>query len=327
MTFNRHFLHPICIALALALSTVSFAAAPYPAKPIKLIIGIAAGATADGRARLFAEKVSAELGQNVIVINRPGASGTIAAESVANAAPDGYTLLYGLNYELALAPAFGHKISYDPEKSFAPVTGLAVAPFLLFSGSRLGIKTIDDLVAATKAKPGKFAYGSSGSASIQHLLGELLSKKIGIELTHVPYKGNNQTMNDLLGGHIQLAFDVVASALPQVKAGKIVPLMALASKRSLSFPDIPTARELGIEGLDLGAWFGILAPAKTPGYVINKLNGAFINARHSADYMKMPGSDDQLDISGPPEFFAEFMRVEREKLSKLIKTSGITLNE
>ncbi len=286
MTFNRHFGHLICIAVALALSTASFAADPYPTKPIKLIIGIAAGATADGRARLFAEKVSAELGQNVIVVNRPGASGTIAAESVANAAPDGYTLLYGLNYELALAPAFGHKISYDPEKSFAPVTGLAVAPFLLFSSSSLGIKTIDDLVAATKAKPGKLAYGSSGSASIQHLLGELLSKKIGVELTHVPYKGNNQTMNDLLGGHIQLAFDVVASALPQVKAGKIVPLLALASKRSLSFPDTPTARDLGIEGLDLGAWFGILAPANTPGNVINKLNGAFINARHSSDYTK-----------------------------------------
>ncbi len=325
MTIIVHFVHLIGIALAFALSTASIAAGPYPTKPIKLVIGIAAGATADGRARLFAEKVSAELGHNVIVVNRPGASGTIAAESVANAAADGYTLLYGLNYELALAPAFGQKISYDPEKSFAPVTGLAVAPFLLFSSSHLGIKTLDDLVAATK--PGRLAYGSSGNASIQHLLGELLSRKIGIELTHVPYKGNNQVMNDLLGGHLQLAFDVVASALPQVKAGKIVPLMALASKRSLSFPETPTAMELGIEGLDIGAWFGILAPANTPHDVINKLNRAFINARHSSDYMKMPGSDDQLDISGPPDSFAEFMKVEREKLSKLIKTSGIALSE
>jgi tripartite-type tricarboxylate transporter receptor subunit TctC len=327
MTIIGHFVYLIGIALASALSTSCFAADPYPTKPIKLVIGIAAGATADGRARLLAEKVSAELGQNIIVVNRPGASGTIAAESVASAASDGYTLLYGLNYELALAPAFGQKISYDPEKSFEPVTGLAVAPFLLFSSSRLQIRTIDDLVAATKASPGKLAYGSSGNVSIQHLLGELLSKKIGIQLTHVPYKGNNQTMNDLLGGHIQLAFDVVASALPQVQAGKIVPLMALASKRSLSFPDTPTAKELGIEGLDVGAWFGILAPANTPRDVISKLNGAFINARRSADYMKMPGSDDQLDISGPPDSFAAFMKVEREKLNQLIKTSGITLSE
>ncbi len=327
MIINWRFVQLFSIALAFALSAASFAADLYPTKPIKLVIGIAAGATADGRARLLAEKVSAELGQNIVVVNRPGASGTIAADSVANAAPDGYTLLYGLNYELALAPAFGQKILYDPEKSFAAVTGLAVAPFLLFSSSRLGIKTIDDLIAAAKAKPGKLAYGSSGHVSIQHLLGELLSKKIGIELTHVAYKGNNQTMNDLLGGHIQLAFDVVASALPQVKAGKIVPLMALASKRSLSFPDTPTATELGIEGLDLGAWFGILAPANTPGDVINRLNGAFIKARRSSDYMKMPGSDDQLDISGPPDSFAQFMKIEREKLNKLIKTSGITLSE
>lgn len=319
------FVSLICPVLVFLLSTTSFAASPYPTKPIKLVIGLAAGSTADARARLIAEKASAELGQKIIVDNRPGASGTIAAESVAKATPDGYTLLYGLSYELAIAPALGQKLPYDPEKSFAPVSGLAIAHALLFSSSSSGIRTIDDLVAAAKAKPGKLAYGSSGNASMQHLLGELMSKKLGIELAHVPYKGNNQVMNDLLGGHIDLAFDVVGSALPQVKAGKIVPLMAMAPKRSLSFPDTPTARELGFEGLDIGTWAGILAPANTPRDVINKLNGAIVNARRSSAFMKMPGADDQTDISGPPDNFAAFMKVEREKLSKLIKTAGITL--
>ena len=205
----------ICPVLVFLLSTTSFAAGPYPSKPIKLVIGLAAGSTAVARARLIAEKASAELGQKIIVDNRPGASGTIAAESVAKATPDGYTLLYGLNYELAIAPAFGQRLPYDPEKSFAPVSGLAIAHFLLFSSSSSGIRTIDYLIAAAKAKPGKLAYGSSGNASMQHLLGELMSKKLGIELAHVPYKGNNQVMNDLLGGHIDLAFDVVGSAFPQ----------------------------------------------------------------------------------------------------------------
>ena len=306
--------------------TAASAADNYPTKVIKLVVGYPAGGTADGRARVFAEIVGRDLGQKVIVDNRPGASGTIAADTVAKSPPDGYTLLYGINFELALAPALGQKITYDPEQSFASVTGLYTAHFGLLVTPSLGVKTLGEFIALAKAKPGAISFGSSGNASMQHFLADLFCKKLGLELNHVPYKGEAPAITDMLGGHIQALFAVPSAiSLPHVKAGSLVPLMAAAPNRFVSLPDIPTAHESGIEGLDIAAWAGILAPAGTPRDIIIKLNTAFVKARYSPEVMKFPGTEDIGNLTGPPEAFAAFMKAERERWVKLVKASGIKL--
>ena len=318
------------IRLLGALCAVLFFTAPsaaenYPAKVIKLVVGYAAGGTADAWARAFAEVVGRELGQKVIVDNRPGASGTIAAETVAKSPPDGYTLLYGINYELALAPAMGQKIAYDPDHSFAPVTGLSKSYLGLFVTPSLGVKTLAEFIALAKAKPGAISYGSSGNASIQHFLADLFCKKVGIEMNHVPYKSYAPAITDMLGGHIQALFALPSAILPHVKEGKVVPIMVAAPKRFVSLPDIPTAHESGIEGMAIAFWSGILAPAGTPRDIIVKLNAAFVNARNSPEVMKMPGAEDFGNLAGTPEAFAAFMKAERERWVKLVKASGIKL--
>ena len=305
--------------------TAASAAEKYPTKPIKLIVGVSAGGTADAQARVLAKLAGTELGQKVIVDNKPGASGTIAAETVEKSAPDGYTLLFGINVELALAPAMGQKIAYDPDSSFAPVTGMSTGYFALFVSPSLGVKTLAEFIALAKAKPGAFSYGSAGNASIPHFLTDLFCKKVGIEMNHVSYKGEAPAITDMLGGHIQALFAVPSAILTHVKAGKLVPLMVAAPKRFVSLPGIPTAHESGIEGLDISIWRGILAPAGTPRDIIVKLNAAFVKARNSPEAMKLPGAADFGNLAGPPEAFAAFMKAERERWVKLVKASGFKL--
>ena len=312
----------LCAGLFL---TAASAAENYPTKVIKLVVGVSAGGPADARARVFAAVAGAELGQKVIVENRTGASGTIAAESVAKSPPDGYTLLYGINFELALAPAIGQNIAYDPDRSFAPVTGLSTSYFALFVTPSLGVKTLAEFIALAKAKPGAISYGSSGNASMQHFLADLFCKKLGVEMNHVPYKGEAPAITDMLGGHIQALFAVPSVILSHVKAGKLVPLMVAAPKRFVSLPHIPTAQESGIEGLEIAIWRGILAPAGTPRDIIVKLNAAFVKARNSPEVMKLPGAADFGNLAGPPEAFAAFMKAERERWVKLVKASGFKL--
>ena len=317
-----HLLGALCAVLVV---TATNAADNYPTKVIKLVVGVSAGGTADAQARVFAAVAGAELGQKIIVDNKPGASGTIAAENVANSPPDGYTLLYGRNTELALAPAMGQKIAYDPDSSFAPVTGLSISYYGLFVTPSLGVKTLAEFIALAKAKPGAISYGSFGNASLPHFLADLFCKKLGLEMNHVPYKGEAPAITDMLGGHIQALFAAPSAILPHVKAGKLVPLMVAAPKRFVNLPDIPTAHESGIEGLDIPVWTGILAPVGTPRHIIVKLNAAFVKARNSPEAMKLPGAEDFGNLAGPPEAFAAFMKVERERWVKLVKASGIKL--
>ena len=305
--------------------TAASAAENYPIKPIRLVVSVSAGGTADAQARVFAKLAGTELGQKVIVDNKPGASGTIAAETVAKSAPDGYTLLFGINVELALAPAIGQKIAYDPNRSFAPVTGMTTGYFALFVSSSLSVKTLAEFIALAKAKPRALSYGSTGNASNQHFLTDLFCKKVGIEMNHVPYKGEAPAIADMLGGHIQALFAVPSVILSHVKAGKLVPLMVAAPKRFVSLPHIPTAQESGIEGLEIAIWRGILAPAGTPRDIIVKLNAAFVKARNSPEVMKLPGAEDFGNLAGSPEAFAAFMKAERERWVKLVKASGIKL--
>ena len=310
---------------AVVFFTAVSAAENYPTKAIKLVVGRSAGGAADAQARVFAKVAGAELGQKVFVDNMPGASGTIAAETVAKSPPDGYTLFFGINSELALAPAIGQKVAYDPHSSFTPVTGLSSLYYALFVTPSLGVKTLAEFIALAKAKPGTISFGSSGNASMQHFLGDLFCKKVGVDLNHVAYKGDAPAITDMLGGHIQALFAVPVAILTHVKAGKLIPIVVAAPKRFVSLPDVPTAKESGIEGLDIAVWTGILAPAGTPRYIIDKLNTAFVKARNSPEAMKLPGAADFGNLAGTPEAFAAFMKAERERWVKLVKASGIKL--
>ena len=310
---------------AVLVVTATHAADNYPTKPIKLVVGLSAGGTGDASARALAAVAGKNLGQKIIVDNKPGASATIAAEIVAKSRPDGYTLLYGRNIELALAPAMGQQIAYDPARSFVPVTGLSISYYGLFVSPSLGVKTLAEFIALAKAKPGAISYGSFGNASLPHFLAYLFCKKLGLEMNHVPYKGEAPATTDMLGGHIQVLFAVPAVILSHVKAGKLVPLMAAAPKRFVSLPNIPTAQESGIKGLEFAVWSGILAPARTPRDIIVKLNAAFVKARNSPEVMTLPGAEDSGNLAGTPEAFAAFMKAERERGVKLVKASGIKL--
>lgn len=305
--------------------TAASAAENYPIKPIKLIVSVSAGGTADAWARALAAVAGADLGQKIVVDNRAGASGVIAAEAVAKSPPDGYTLLYGRNVELAILPAMGQKTTYHPLSSFTPVTGIATSYYGFFVAPSVGVKTLAEFIALAKARPGSISYGSVGTASMQHFLNDLFCKKVGIEMNDVPYKGEAPAITDMMGGHIQAFFAVPAVILSHVRAGKVVPLVITAPKRFVNLPDVPTARESGIEGLEAAFWVGILAPAGTPRNIIVKLNAAFVKARNSPEVMKLPGAEDFGNIAGPPEAFAAFMKVERERWVKLVKASGIKL--
>ncbi len=301
------------------------AAENYPTKPIKLIVGYSAGGAADARARVIADMAGAELGQKIVVDNRPGAAGTIAAEAVEKSPPDGYTLLYGITSELAVAPALGQKIGYDPDTSFVPISGVLSSHFALFVSPSLGVKTLPEFIALAKSKPGTINYGSAGNASIQHFFAELFSKKAGIELNHIPYKGEAPAITDLLGGHIQAIFGVPITMLQHVKSGKVLPLATAAAKRYVSLPDVPTFQESGVAGMDIPTWTGILAPAGTPREIVAKLNEVIVKVRNSPEFAKTPGIEDSVNIAGPPEAFTAFMKGERARWVRLVKESGIKL--
>jgi tripartite-type tricarboxylate transporter receptor subunit TctC len=316
----------LLVAVCAAISMVpTHAAENYPVKPIKLVVGYPAGGIVDARARVIADMAGAELGQKIVVDNRPGVSGTIGAEAVAKSPPDGYTLLFGTTGELALAPALGQKIGYDPDTSFVGISGLNSGHFALFVSSSLGVKTLAEFIALAKSKPGTIGYGSGGNASMQHFLTDLFSKKAGIELNHTPYKGEAPAITDLLGGHIQAIFGAFATMQQHLKSGKVLPLATAAAKRSVSLPDVPTFQESGVAGMDIPAWTGILAPTGTPREIIAKLNEVIVKVRNSPEFAKLPGIEDTVNIAGPPDAFAAFMKGERARWVRLVKETGIKL--
>jgi tripartite-type tricarboxylate transporter receptor subunit TctC len=316
----------LLVAVCAAIFMVpTHAAENYPIKPIKLIVGYSAGGAADARARVIAEMAGAALGQKIVVDNRPGVSGTVGAEAVAKSLPDGYTLLFGTTSELVLAAALGQKIGYDPDTSFVGISGLNSGHPALFVSSSLGVKTLAEFIALAKSKPGTIGYGSAGNASMLHFLAELFSKKVGIELNHVPYKGEAPAIVDLLGGHIQAIFSVPVTMQPHLKSGKVLPLATAAAKRYVSLPDVPTFQESGVAGMDIPGWFGIFAPAGTPREIISKLNEVIVKVRNSPEFAKLPGIEDSVNIAGPPEAFAAFMKSERARWVRLVKETGIKL--
>jgi tripartite-type tricarboxylate transporter receptor subunit TctC len=317
----------ILAACALALGGTAAGIAPASAqdkfdKPIRILVGFPAGGTADLIARVVAEKLTASVGQPVVVENRPGAIGRIAAEAVRAAAPDGTTLMVMPIGPMAVVPHVYKDIPYDPIKDFAPVALGATFQFALGVGPESGAKTWSEFAAWAKANPGKAAYATSGAGSLPHFFGVLLGREVGVDMVHVAYKGSAAYINDLVGGTVPAAIDAIADLTELHRAGKIRILASSGAVRSTALPEVPTFNELGVKGVEAMGWFGFFAPAKTPRPVVDALNRGINAALRSPDVVAKLSGVGMDPATGTPEDFARIVAADYAKWGPVVKASG-----
>ena len=322
MTSRRHLLLALGAAPALWQGPLALAQGNTP---IRILVGAPAGGSTDTLARTLATEMGRLLGRTVIVENRPGAGGNIAADAVAKAAPDGNTLLMSFTSH-AINASLYKKMPFDPIKDFAPLTRVANVPNLLVANPAQPYKTVKELIAYAKANPGKVNFGSSGNGSSIHLSGELFKSLAKVDMVHVPYKGSAPAVTDLLGNQIGIMFDNMPSAIQHVRSGKLAPIAVTTAKRSPELPNVPTIAEAGVPGYEATSWFGMFAPAGTPGPVLAKLNSALVKVLNQADVKKKINEQGAETYSETPEQFAAFIQAESVKWGKVVKESGASLD-
>ena len=314
----------LCLLVFLAVQG-SAVADNYPSKPIKIVVPWPAGGPADQRSRQIAAKLTKAVDQPVVIENRPGASGAIGASAVAKAPPDGYTLLWGTVYDLAINPAVNLALGYDPLRDFAPITQASSSYLVLNAWPELGVRSMKELIALAKAKPGQLNCGSSGNATAPHFALEVLNRSANIDITHVPFKGDAPLLTDLLGGHVDIGFNVTTTALPHVKAGKLVPLAVSSPKRLAPFSEVPTVAELGFPEMEITLWAGVFAPAGTPAQIIKRLNTELVKIINSPEIREQWISGGAEAVPTTPEEFAAFIQSEQARWSRLIKQTGVKM--
>lgn len=305
-------------AMALAPSPVS--AQTFPSKQITFVVPFVAGSGTDTMARLMGERLSATFGQQVLVDNKAGANGSIAATAVARAQPDGHTLMFTTNTSHAANPSLLKTMAYDPVKDFEPVALLGLAPFVLVVNPNLPVKTFAELIAKAKAEPGKMSYGAGTSTA--HVCGESMKRLAGIDVLRVPYKSAPPALNDVIAGQIDMTFIDIGTGLPHIRAGKLRTLVATDAQRSPHLPDVPTFRELGVE-FDLVAWYAIYAPAKTPADIVGKLNTTVNEIMTSAEIKQRLDQFSVIVRTGTPAYLGEWTKSEIDKWARLSKAAGI----
>jgi tripartite-type tricarboxylate transporter receptor subunit TctC len=310
------------LALACMLASPASVAQSYPSKPIRMIVPYSAGGTADLLGRGIAQLMSEALGQQVVIENRTGAGGGIGADLVAKSKPDGYTLLMGTIATHAINPNLYAKLPYDAVEDFAPVALVATLPNLLVVHPSVPAKTVKELVALAKARPGELAFASAGNGTTHHLCGELFSKLTGVQMVHVPYKGNAPAVSDLVGGQVQLMFDNIPISLQQVRAGKLRPLAVTGLKRSPALPEVPTLDEAALPGFAVTSWFALFAPAGTPASIVTILNRETIKALTDEKLHKRLADQGIEPGGGTPARLAELLRSELAMWKKIVVDSG-----
>jgi tripartite-type tricarboxylate transporter receptor subunit TctC len=310
---------------ASALAAATACAQGYPNKPIRMIVGFPPGGGTDVVARVIGAKVSEWWGQAVAVENRPGATGTIGADVVAKSSPDGYTLLMGHVNSHGIAPNLFAKLPYDPIKDFAAVAYVGYVPNVLAVHPSVPARSVKELVALAKSKPGQMNYASSGNGSTQHLAGEMFKQLTGTDIVHIPYKGSGDAIKDLLAGTVNMNFDTMPPVLPHIHAGKLRGLAISTPRRLPQLPDVPTFEEEGIKGFDVTNWYGVMAPAGTPRDIVAKLNADINKAMQVPEVRaRLEAVGTQLREQSAAEF-ETFMKAEVVKYSKLIKDANIRI--
>jgi tripartite-type tricarboxylate transporter receptor subunit TctC len=310
-------------AALLAMAGKADAQNNFPSRPITIVVGFAAGGATDTAARIIAKKLSDNMGQSVVVDNRAGAGGNIAHQQVANAAPDGYTILLGSVGPLTVAPHLVKDLPYDPQKDLAPLTMGVVFPNILVVHPGVGVKTFAEFVALAKQKPGTLEYGSTGVGSASHLAGELLKIRAGIDLTHVPYKGGGAAMPDILGGRIASYWSPPSTALPHIQSGKLIPLASTGAARSPTLPDVPTVAESGYPGFEATNWYAFVAPGKTPVEILDRWNRELVKVLNTPEVREKLLEHGLEPKPGTREELAAYIRKETETWGKVVKAANI----
>ncbi|HVE90322.1 MAG TPA: tripartite tricarboxylate transporter substrate binding protein [Burkholderiaceae bacterium] len=308
-----------------AMNAAPVLAQTYPTKPITIVVGFAPGGVTDVISRLFGQKLSEQLGQPVVVENKPGSGGNIATDFVARAAPDGYTLQMWLDSN-TIAPALYKKLNHDPIKDFTHISLLAVGSHVIVAHPSFAPNNMKELIEYVKANPG-LPYASSGSGTAQHLGGEQLKTLAGIDMTHIPYKGGGQAINDVVGGQVKLAVLGLAPVLPHIKAGKLKALAVTGDKRSPALPGVPTVVESGVPGLTTLQWFGVVAPAGTPAPIVARLHAEFAKAAKDPVIIERINAVGlEMSVSAAPADLTKFLRNDMAKWPPIVKAAGATVD-
>jgi tripartite-type tricarboxylate transporter receptor subunit TctC len=312
----------VLVSILLSLAALGVQAQPYPSKPIRYIVPFAPGGTTDILGRMVAAGLSSSLGQPVVVENKPGQAGSIGSTELARAAPDGYTVGGGTISSHAINVTLYPSLPYDPVKDFAPITMLATLPNMLIVHPSLNVSSVRELIALLKSNPNKYSFGSAGNGTSQHISGELFKIMTGTQMQHIPYKGSGPMIPDLLAGTIQLSFENITTAYPQVKGGRLKALAVTSSKRSFVAPDVPTMAEAGLAGYDISSWQAMYAPAATPREIVARLHAETAKILRTPENQKKL-SELGLDAGGmSPDELLALMRSDIPRLGKVVRESG-----
>jgi tripartite-type tricarboxylate transporter receptor subunit TctC len=318
------------LALALGCLSISFGTfaetKSWPDKPIKLIVGFPPGGGSDAIARIIAINLSQMWGQQVIIDNRGGAAGTIAADLVAKSPADGYTLGLAHVNALSIIPALGQKMSYNAATDFTPIILLGITPNILIANVDAPAKNVKDLVAYMKQNPGKVSFGSAGNGSTQHLAYELFMHMAGTQALHIPYKGSGPVLVDLMAGHITYAFETMSAATPHIQSGKVIPLAQTRTKRSPAYPNVPTMEQLGYVGFEATAWYGLMGPAKLDPKIVDKINADVNTILRKPEIQAKLAEVGAEDGGGSPAAFAKFIAKDRAQWAKLVKDAKLQVD-
>ena len=317
--------HTLAACAAAFACSAAFAQA-YPAKPIRVLVPFPPGGGTDIVAREVTQRVAANAGWTFVVENKPGAGGNLGVDQAAKSPPDGYTIVLGQTSNLAINPTLYSKLPYDPVKDLAPIGLVASAPLVIVVPAQSAFKSLADLVAAAKAKPGEVNFASPGNGTVAHLTGEKFQKTAGVRFQHVPYKGANQALTDVISGQVQLYVSSVPSVLSQIRNGKLRALAVTSEKRVDDLPQTPTVGEAGYQGFDAVTWFGFLAPAGTPKEAVARLNAEFNKALQQPELRKRLGDEGADPLGGTPEQFAQVIRDDIVRWGKIVKESGVRVD-
>lgn len=326
LTFDRRAPKGLLAGLFTLLAACAWAQGAYPQKTVRLIVPFPPGGGNDVIARVVAQKLTDKWGQTVVVENRAGANGIVGLQALMQAPADGYTLAVGAAGPMAVNPSLYAKLPYDPLKDFAPITNLVNFPLLLVTHPSVPAKTTRELVALAKAKPGQLTYASPGSGNSGHLAGELFNSMAGVQIVHIPYKGQGPAQTDLMAGQVNMLYSSIPSVINQVKSGQLTAIAVGSAKRLASIPDVPTISESGVPGYEAYSWVGLVAPAQTPPDIVRKIHrdvSEILKQRDVADKLNQQGA---LPIGDTPEEFTQYIRDEIAKWGKVVREANIKLD-
>ena len=322
----KSLLNACAVAVVMAATIGTALGQAYPTRPIRMVIGFPPGGGTDIVGRIVAQKLSESLGQQVLPDNRGGASGQIAAEIVAKSPPDGYTIMMAHIAAISILPSLFPKLPYDPMKDFVPISLVAIGPNLLVVHPSVPVRTVKELIALAKARPGQLHYASPGAGTVQHLAGEYFKLQAKVDMLHVPYKGSGQSIVDLVAGQVHLDFDSVPPVINHVKSGRLRAIAVTSEKRFSLLPNIPSIAEAGVPGFDMSTWWGLVAPTGVSKDVIAKLYAETLKVLKQADAREKIANVGAETIGNSPDEFAAFIRTERTKYAKLVKEANIKID-